>query len=457
MISAVLQAVADTSRQLGRGLVQLVFRAMTDVKSALRIQVEYYLSDENLERDRFFRDLIAKDAAGAVDLSAFLQCNKIKQMKVSSQELADAIEGSEKLELRNGRVLRRVPFQPAKGYGKGSKGKDRRDRPPPVFDPSGPCGYFMAGYCERGKHCVTQHSVPYAMAIRDEWLHPADANARRRLQEAAAAVLGEEAGALFPRVFSHELQCKRPSAEPSMADLGFEWTEPEVKARRWSRRLPADGNGGEEVKEAQIRYVAVFDLEGKDEIIEFPVLLFDVVAGKELGRFQRFVRPAELFKGKEVSDTPAVPFPLVLDEFSAWLRQKLGKGLEEMGDDTIFMTCGDWDCKHVRTQCQICGVPTPWAFSRWINIKRSYAEAFGGDFRGMKSMLLGGGEVSYGHHMFSTLVAAFRALHCMFRVYTQSWSFQHCSALRPPSEASQASFAGQGWQSKAWISPFGHA
>lgn len=362
--------------------------AMTDVKSAVRTQVEYYLSDENLERDRFFRDLIANDAAGAVDLSAFMQCNKIKQMKVSSQELAEAIRSSEKLEVHNGRVRRRVPFQPAKGYGKGqSKRKDRRDRPPPVFDPSGPCGYFIAGYCERGKHCVTQHSVPYAMAIRDEWLHPGDAGARRRLQEAAAAVLGEEAGALFPRVFSHELESKRPAQESSMADLGFEWAQPEEKARRWSRKPQPDG--GQQVQESQVRYVAVFDLEGKHEIIEFPVLLFDVVAGKELGRFQRFVRPAELFKGCQLVDTPAVPFPLVLDEFSAWLREKLGKGLEEMGDDTIFMTCGDWDCKHVRTQCQICGVPTPWAFSRWINIKRSYAEAFGGDFRGMKSMLLG--------------------------------------------------------------------
>uniref|UniRef100_A0A7S2HL71 Uncharacterized protein n=1 Tax=Alexandrium andersonii TaxID=327968 RepID=A0A7S2HL71_9DINO len=54
---------------------------------------------------------------------------------------------------------------------------------------------------------------------------------------------------------------------------------------------------------------------------------------------------------------------------------------------TAILTCGDWDCKHVHTQCGICGIPVPPAFRQWVNIKRSYNEAYGGEFRGMKSML----------------------------------------------------------------------
>ena len=36
--------------------------------------------------------------------------------------------------------------------------------------------------------------------------------------------------------------------------------------------------------------------------------------------------------------------------------------------DVAFVTCGDWDCKHIKTQCGICEVPFPRAFAQWINI-----------------------------------------------------------------------------------------
>ena len=198
----------------------------------------------------------------------------------------------------------------------------------------------------------------------------------------------------------------------NISDLGFEWSTgstgvdtaaPAEKAHRWSRRyrpeseadVPTVTPAHKAHQVPKIRYFLVFDLEGKYEIIEFPVLLFDAVAGCEIGRFQKFVSPKDLFKGCPLTDTPAEPFPAVLEEFNSWLKKMVGKGLREMGTDSsdmVFVTCGDWDCKHVKTQCKIWDVPTPWAFSRWINIKRSYHDHYGGEFRGMKSMNLGSSD-----------------------------------------------------------------
>ena len=389
-----------------------------------RVQVEYYLSDANLQKDNFWWQFFESDACGRVPLAPIFQCNKIKALNISEVELLEAIATSEFLEIADGQIRRKIPFAghgkgstelkgSGKGNGKDGKGKGSKGskgtqkdlaRAAPVMDPSGPCGYFMAGYCHHGDSCVTQHSVPYAMAIRREWLNPGDPGARKDLEVAAAQILGEKgARGLFPRVFSEKIQVKRPQhVAGSMSDLGFEWsTECEAptgsdkmeKASRWNRRANQNATPimtSQMVATPKIRYILVFDLEGKYEIIEFPVLLFDAVAGSEMGRFQKFVRPKDLFKGCELTETPAVPFPKVLEEFNSWLHQMVGKGLEEMAKDSdmVFMTCGDWDCKHVWTQCQIFGVPCPNAFSRWINIKRSYQDHYGGDFRGMKSMKL---------------------------------------------------------------------
>merc|ERR1712232_752289 len=75
-----------------------------------------------------------------------------------------------------------------------------------------------------------------------------------------------------------------------------------------------------------------------------------------------------------------------------------------MGSNAVLVTCGDWDCRHVHTQCDICGISAPNAFKRWVNIKRTYSATYGGEFRGMKSMLamLGlldrQGNVKHGFH-----------------------------------------------------------
>jgi len=157
-----------------------------------------------------------------------------------------------------------------------------------------------------------------------------------------------------------------------------------------------------------LKHLLIWDLEGKDEIIEFPVIVIDAMAKREVGRFQRYVRPTKLFSGCTLTpDSPAVLFRTVLEEFDSWLSTVIGVGLQGVGGTSpraAFVTCGDWDCKHVCTQCGICGIPLPAAFRQWVNIKRSYAELYGGEFRGMKSMLArlrlldSQGNVRHGFH-----------------------------------------------------------
>ena len=50
-----------------------------DIKLALKTQIEYYLSDENLIKDKFFFDLIKNSKDGFIPINVFLNCNKIKK------------------------------------------------------------------------------------------------------------------------------------------------------------------------------------------------------------------------------------------------------------------------------------------------------------------------------------------------------------------------------------------
>jgi len=236
-----------------------------------------------------------------------------------------------------------------------------------------PCGYFMAGHCRYGASCSLRHSVPYAMAIRNEWLHPEEEEARVQLTSIATHQLGENAAQLFPRVFS--------------------------------RRLSSPNGAGSWQWPGGLRYLLVLDLEGKDEITEFPVIVLDMQTRCELGRFQRYARPVRLFDGLPIEpDSPAIPFGEILAEFDGFLQGILRRTLANLGGDAALLTCGDWDCRHVRTQCGISGVPLPAAFERWVNVKRSYEAAYGGTFRGMRSMLARlrlldrDGNVTHGFH-----------------------------------------------------------
>ena len=71
-------------------------------------QVEYYLSDKNLEKDMFFHEIIESDVGRYLDLQYILKCNKIKKKGWTKDDLKAGIKLSSLLELdETGEKVRR--------------------------------------------------------------------------------------------------------------------------------------------------------------------------------------------------------------------------------------------------------------------------------------------------------------------------------------------------------------
>lgn len=63
-------------------------------------QVEFYLGDNNLTKDDFFRDLITTNTDGYVDISVILKCNKIKSLGVNKcTQIVTALRDSKAIEV----------------------------------------------------------------------------------------------------------------------------------------------------------------------------------------------------------------------------------------------------------------------------------------------------------------------------------------------------------------------
>lgn len=74
----------------------------------IRTQVEYYLSDNNLQRDNFFYNKILESTDGWIDLDFILACNKIKALGVSKEAIIDAVKSSAQVEINeSGDKIRR--------------------------------------------------------------------------------------------------------------------------------------------------------------------------------------------------------------------------------------------------------------------------------------------------------------------------------------------------------------
>lgn len=77
--------------------------------STLRVQIEYYLSDTNLVSDEFFHSKILENSEGYIDVSLFLNCNKIKKLNSTKEDLVEAIKTSTEVELNSsGDKVRRL-------------------------------------------------------------------------------------------------------------------------------------------------------------------------------------------------------------------------------------------------------------------------------------------------------------------------------------------------------------
>lgn len=80
----------------------------------IKKQVEYYLSDANLEKDEFFRELISQNKDGYIDISAVLKCNKIKKLGVNKvAQIVTALRDSKEVEVSaNNQQIRRTGNAP---------------------------------------------------------------------------------------------------------------------------------------------------------------------------------------------------------------------------------------------------------------------------------------------------------------------------------------------------------
>ncbi len=89
------------------------------LEDQLQHQLEFYLGDVNLRKDKFLRELLSKNDKGYVELNEFLKFNKIKGLlesipttKEKLEALANALSHSELLKVNKGqtRVKRKIPF-----------------------------------------------------------------------------------------------------------------------------------------------------------------------------------------------------------------------------------------------------------------------------------------------------------------------------------------------------------
>ncbi|KAK1286706.1 putative exonuclease domain-containing protein [Acorus calamus] len=134
-------------------------------------------------------------------------------------------------------------------------------------------------------------------------------------------------------------------------------------------------------------YLLVLDLEGKVEILEFPVVMIDARTMSFAGSFHRFVRPVrmsekrinEYVKGKYgrmgvdgVWHDTAITFKEMLREFEVWMtehalwKKEIGGPLQR----AAFVTCGNWDVKtKIPQQCRDSDMKLPPYFMEWINLK----------------------------------------------------------------------------------------
>jgi len=84
-----------------------------DLAAAILKQVDYYFSDVNLKRDRFFQKEIAKDPEGFISMDLLMRCNKLKQLTQDAAAVADAVGGSAVVALSEDRTkIRKVAAVP---------------------------------------------------------------------------------------------------------------------------------------------------------------------------------------------------------------------------------------------------------------------------------------------------------------------------------------------------------
>eukprot|EP00811_Abedinium_folium_P032884 NODE_5893_length_1724_cov_8.797746.p1 GENE.NODE_5893_length_1724_cov_8.797746~~NODE_5893_length_1724_cov_8.797746.p1 ORF type:complete len:466 (+),score=160.23 NODE_5893_length_1724_cov_8.797746:26-1399(+) len=61
---------------------------------AVRKQIEYYLSDDNLKHDKFFHEKISSNSEGWLEMSLVLTCNKMLALRATKEDVIAALQAS---------------------------------------------------------------------------------------------------------------------------------------------------------------------------------------------------------------------------------------------------------------------------------------------------------------------------------------------------------------------------
>ena len=82
-------------------------------QNEIKRQVEYYLSDLNLETDEFFHKIISNEKDGYLDLEYIMQCNKVKKAGWDKNMIIESIKDSDQIELNAEKTkIRRIGNKP---------------------------------------------------------------------------------------------------------------------------------------------------------------------------------------------------------------------------------------------------------------------------------------------------------------------------------------------------------
>ncbi|KZT59212.1 Exonuclease [Calocera cornea HHB12733] len=154
-----------------------------------------------------------------------------------------------------------------------------------------------------------------------------------------------------------------------------------------------------------LRYFLIVDFEATcasprppnftQEIIELPCLVYSLEQEYPTAMFHEYVRPVlgprltdfctQLTGISQMTVDSASTFPSVWRRFNEFLADLC---LNHPPSSFIFVTCGDWDLSSMLPrQLELCNIefPSPDTgytgvdFTRWINIKKSFAEFYGTD------------------------------------------------------------------------------
>ncbi|PIA31265.1 hypothetical protein AQUCO_05100056v1 [Aquilegia coerulea] len=169
--------------------------------------------------------------------------------------------------------------------------------------------------------------------------------------------------------------------------------------------LEVNADALKQLQSQDFDYLLVLDLEGKVEILEFPVVMIDLKTLRFVDLFHRFVRPVkmgeqrvnEYIEGKygkigvdRVWHDTAITFQEVLQEFEVWMAHNNLWEREQGGSlhRAAFVTCGNWDLKtKIPQQCKDSNIKLPSYFMEWINLKDIYLNFYKRRAPGMRSMM----------------------------------------------------------------------